>query len=231
MSSIDAEINYSPDFIKKVRYLMNSRRSKKLDDTYAKFTEEERPEFTNLLVDCGINPLEHLDSIPAYYAFGTSIYKELKIPPHIKSIGEYAFLNAGLIRVYTGQNIESIGEGAFAANGSLVELYLDNNGTLKKIGRGAFSNCSKLEGTILWDGIEEIDSQVFEFCTEMRDLRMLPSVKRIGDGAFFGCNKLKVWYYGTIDQFRQIRLDDIHLTHVNCLLKNGGNDWVLYKLY
>lgn len=227
----DSEVVYTPEFVAKIRGLMGTRRSKKLDGVYAQLNEDERPLFTNLLMDCGINPLEHLDDIPSYYAYGTSLYKELKVPPNIKSIGDYAFLNAGLIRVYTGHNIESIGEGAFAANSSLVELYLDNNDTLKKIGRGAFSNCSNLEGTIIWNGIEEIDSQVFEFCTNMKELRMWPSVKRIGDGAFFGCNKLKVWYYGTIDQFRQIRLDDSYLTHVNCLLNNGGNDWILYKLH
>jgi hypothetical protein len=112
-----------------------------------------------------------------------------------------------------------------------ITKYFDNNGTLKKIGRGAFSDCLNLWGTIIWDGIEEIDSQVFEYCTNLKDLKLWPSIKRIGDGAFFGCNKLKVWYYGTIDQFRQLKLEDTHLTHVNCLLKNGGNDWALYKLH
>ena len=226
----DEEIVYTPEFANKVRGLMRTRRSKKLDSVYAQLDEDERPLFTNLLMDSGINPLEHLDVIPNYYAYGTSLYKELKVPPNIKSIGDYAFLNAGLIKVQTGLYIESIGEGAFAANNGLKDIHLDNKGTLKKIGRGAFSNCSNLDRIVICDGIEEIDSQAFEFCTNMKELRMWPSVKRIGDGAFFGCNKLKVWYYGTINQFRQIKLDDSYLTHVNCLLKNGGNDWTLYKL-
>lgn len=227
---MSSKVRYSKEFVDKVRYLMSRRRSKKLDDTYAQFNEDERPLFTELIVECGADPLEYLDNIPAYFAFNTSLYKELKIPDHIKSIGEYAFLNAGLIRVYTGHNIESIGEGAFASNYSLKELYLDNKGTLKKIGRGAFSSCPNLEGTIIWSGIEEIDSQAFELCSHMEELRLFPSIKRIGDGAFLGCNELEVWYYGTFEQFKQVKVDDIYLTHVHCLLDKSTNDWVLYGL-
>ena len=71
---------------------------------------------------------------------GDKIVSELVIPESVTSVNNYALFNCRSIKKVTGgENVKSIGVGAFSGNVKLSELHLGSS--VKKIGNEAFSQC------------------------------------------------------------------------------------------
>lgn len=73
-------------------------------------------ELTQVLLQAGIDPLEHLDYIPAGY-FGewyrNSYYQ---IPDHIKSIGSHAFDNSSITKLFVPKSVVVFGDECFTGS-------------------------------------------------------------------------------------------------------------------
>ncbi len=100
---------------------------------------------------------EGIDEI-GYYAFSDmKTVKSISIPKSVKEIGGFAFENSGIKKITIGK-------------------------TVKKIHRGIFYNCQKLE-TVNWH-YKEIPSYTFEECESLKKINMYTKIKTIGKEAF-----------------------------------------------
>lgn len=66
---------------------------------------------------------------------------------------------------------------------------------IKRIGRGAFENCSKLKNATIPEGIEEIDAYAFRGCTALTNILIPNSIKEINYNAFDDCTSLNYNIY------------------------------------
>lgn len=76
------------------------------------------------------------------------------------------------------------------------------------VGSNAFTNCNKIIGIILSDGIITIDGYAFSDCGRLVSITIPQSVSRIEVGAFFLCDQLTdVFYRGAPGQWNTIETD------------------------
>ena len=68
--------------------------------------------------------------------------------------------------------------------------------SLISIGKGAFSNCTKLTQIIIPEKVMTIGSSAFSMCESISNLIIPNSVNEIGDGAFSACGGLKTLMLG-----------------------------------
>jgi hypothetical protein len=219
--------DYSKEFVTKVKSYIHLAKKKGLNSVYEMFNEDETPLLTQLLLDSGINPLSELNWIPDNFATETSIPSDLIIPDHIYKIGEFSFFTAGLKRVEVGDNVRSIGKGAFANNPNLTQIEFSSYGNLTHIGDGAFSNLFSIQQIYIPEGVEIIEQQAFEFNKSLKGVTLPSSLKHLGSGTFFGASRVRVFYNGSLEDFSHIDWKDEYLDHVYCRDING--QWVLYK--
>ena len=105
--------------------------------------DEVTPEFTRLLLDSGINPLDYLKYIPDYYMSGNKLLKNITISDNIKGIGNESFGScSNLTEIKIPDNVEYIGDYGFAYCKNLKKVIIGNG--CKNIGAYAFSDCPNL---------------------------------------------------------------------------------------
>jgi len=109
----------------------------------------------------------------------------------ISNAGKYVSLEL------TGDNITSIGEGAFGNCTSLTSVTIPNGVT--EIGQEAFSCCTSLTKIDIPNSVIKIDNATFGGCTSLTSIKIPDSVEIIGGWAFDGCTSLtSVTFNGTI---------------------------------
>ena len=96
--------------------------------------------------------------------------------------------DASVKKLTVPAGIVRIDDGAFAALAGLEEIEFSE--TEKIIGKGAFSQDTKLTKVILHEGIEQIDDEAFFGCTKMANVIIPSSVKSVGARAFKQCTAL-----------------------------------------
>ena len=80
--------------------------------------------------------------------------------------------------------------------------------SVKNIGIGAFSKCTKIATIVLPTNLVSINDNVFSECTNLTDVTIPNSINRIGYGAFEKCSKLKnVYYNGTKEQWDLLKIE------------------------
>ena len=110
------------------------------------------PAFTALLLKNNINPLEYMDEVPEYFAYGLDI-KEFIIPNNIIEISHCAFEDCSILTNITiGSGTTHIYNSAFSNCERLASITIPKS--VVYIGRGAFRNCSKLKD-VYYEGSEE----------------------------------------------------------------------------
>jgi len=87
------------------------------------------------------------------------------IPDGVKKIGEKAFEGRTGLKEIDFNEVEEIGEHAFAMCAGLDRLKLTS--AVRTIGKGAFQNCIGLSTVRIPDGVQSIDSAAF-VCTSMK---------------------------------------------------------------
>ena len=63
-------------------------------------------------------------------------------------------------------------------------------GSVKVIGKSAFSCCRELQRVILADGVDVIEPHAFSGCSKLRNVMLSNTLQSIGYSAFDGCNAL-----------------------------------------
>ena len=128
-------------------------------------------EFTTVILDADIDPLEYLDRIPTAYLCST-FTRDFKIPSNIKYIGAYALANTDIKEITIPSNVEHI-----------------NN--------YAFSECDYLEVVNIQSGLRTLRSGVFSSCYNLKQINFPPTLKEIGINCFLGCHALPEELYLT----------------------------------
>ena len=131
---------------------------------------------------CGIRSLKTIEShIPKYKAVDGILYNK-----DMSALLVYPRGKNGSIIIPEG--VTEIKAFAFA-NSKIEKVSFPDS--LKKIGKHAFYECSRLKSVDFGNGIDELGGvMAFAFCSIVK-LEIPPKVKTIGDGAFYYCDKLK----------------------------------------
>ena len=161
-------------------------------------------EFTQIILEANINPLEYMDYIPYGYLYNSSDLENFTIPDHIKTIGDWAFRGcSGLMGIDIPNSVESIGDYAFQFCEGLTNIIIPDG--VANIGWMAFCGCQELTNMVIGNGVTEIGSALFQDCIALKSVTIPSSVVRISTNAFRGCRKLKnIHYLGTKEQWQKI---------------------------
>ena len=114
--------------------------------------------------------------------------RSVSIPAGVTEIPTYAFVGCtSLKNVYLPDGITTIGTRAFAECG-LTSISLPS--TLKKLGGGAFYDCSGLTSITIPAGITTLESNMFQNCSNLRSVTLPDTVTHINMYAFQNCTSL-----------------------------------------
>ena len=96
--------------------------------------------------------------------------------------------SSSITSVTIGNNVTSIGDGAFYDCYELTRVTIPNSVT--SIGNHAFYDCSKLTSVTIPNSVTSIGDGAFAYCTCLTSITIPNNVTSIGDGAFYNCSKL-----------------------------------------
>ena len=115
--------------------------------------------FTDLLLESGINPLLHMNSIPTYFAYRTDNLKDLVIPRNVTSISIEAFSFCGSLRsVRLEDGVTELPMYAFASCQNLASVNIPRS--VEMISSHAFYDCPSLERVNYEGTVEEFQYYV-----------------------------------------------------------------------
>lgn len=97
-------------------------------------------------------------------------------------------LNSSFSSIVIGDNVESIGDHAFANYDSLKSVVISNN--VKQISSYAFYSNDNLEEVFFGSSVTSIGYSAFSGCRAIKKLTLPNSVTHIGSYAFSGCSML-----------------------------------------
>lgn len=140
------------------------------------------------------------------YAFGyqTNI-ENLKIPASVRKIDEHAFFFCNNLKSMTiahGNPHYHIEANCLIDSRNKVlirgcpDSVIPADGSVTKIGYGAFSGCDKLEHISVPDGVVKIEKYAFHYCTRLREISLPDSVTEIDPDAFF-CSMKNLTIFGS----------------------------------
>ena len=111
---------------------------------------------------------------------------EFAVPDTVTSIANYAFDNSpNITKVTIGENVKSIGTGAFRNCKSLETVVFEDSDTVQKaIGAYAFNNCPALTEVNFGNAVKSIGDEAFTACKSLESLEFPDSLESIGEGAF-----------------------------------------------
>ena len=98
------------------------------------------------------------------------------------------YYNSNLTSIYVGDNVTSIGSGAFSFCSNLTSITISDGVTT--IGHYAFDSCSSLTSITIPDGVTSIGNGAFIFCNGLTSITIPDSVTSIGNSAFYYCSSL-----------------------------------------
>lgn len=146
---------------------------------------------TQMLLAAGIDPLQHMDSIPLSYYDTYEGPTPPAIPQHIQSIKASAFFDS---------NIKQI-----VVPGSVVRIQ-----------SGAFDYAIELESITFEEGVTSIPTQCFIDCPVLEVVVLPGTLKHIEHHAFSRCPKLvEITYSGNINDWQNVDLSDNAFTESN----------------
>lgn len=108
-------------------------------------------------------------------------------PDTMKSIGEYAFYNAGLMDIFIPNGVEYIGKMAFADTGL---TYVTLPDSVNQTGDGLFAYCRILREIKLSNSMDRIGKWMFEDCIYLENVVLPSSIKVIAKEAFRNCQSI-----------------------------------------
>ena len=85
--------------------------------------------------------------------------------------------------------VTSIGDNAFSGCANLESVDLSGAPNLKTIG-SSFYDCTKLDGVMLYEGLEKIGGSAFNHCTSLGSIHIPSTVTEIGSWCFEDCKNL-----------------------------------------
>lgn len=108
----------------------------------------------------------------------------IELPARLLALGDYAFSNSGLAKLYFAENghLATIGDSAFNST-DLVSLTLP--GSLATIGSDVFFNCASLVSVTFEEGLTAIGNGTFNKCTALTEVHFPSTLRTMGVNTFF----------------------------------------------
>ncbi|MBO5908954.1 MAG: leucine-rich repeat domain-containing protein, partial [Clostridia bacterium] len=144
----------------------------------------------------------------------------LYIPESLAKIDECAFSGCSAMRV----SISPKNKHYITKNNCLIEKetktilwgrensIIPMDGSVKKIGAGAFEACEKLVNVKIPNNITEIGAAAFKACEKLKSVKIPLSVKSIGIFAFLSCPNLTISYSGTEEEWKRLYSAKVNVT-------------------
>ena len=126
------------------------------------------------------------------YAFWQCLeLTDVSIPQSLVTIGEGAFLEAGLKSLtVNGATLTNIGSHSFSYCSDLTSVSMPDV-SVKHIGNSAFSYCQSLISIEIPASVETIGMDAFAHCSSLTSVSFPASLTQIGSYAFANCQKLQ----------------------------------------
>ena len=166
-----------------------------------------------------INIPDSIASIGSYAFRGCSSLTSIKIPKSVVRIDSSAFSSSGLASITVdSRNLEysSVDGVLFNKNKTQLVTHPAGKGISYSIPNGvtsissyAFSGCSSLTSVTIPDGVTSIEPYAFQNCSRLASIAIPASVTTIYYGAFYQSNLMVVYYSGTIEQWKNIKIDSV----------------------
>ena len=111
------------------------------------------------------------------------------IPEGVTAINNAVFSgNSEMTSLVIPDSVTEIGDGAFSHT-AITEITIPDS--VNYIGDEAFYGCKNLKRVKLPDGITDIESYMFWYCSSLEQITIPKSATNIGEGAFGACGNLK----------------------------------------
>ncbi len=139
---------------------------------------------------------------------GNETLINLELGDNVCSIGEGAFVGCtALSRLTLGENVRIIGERAFEGCGNLTVVDIPDK--VETVGEAAFIDCYKLKIVRFGKSVKSIGTSAFEQCMQLRTVYLPASIERIESRAFYLCMSYTLTNYsGTEEQFKSIEIGE-----------------------
>ena len=146
--------------------------------------------------------------------------KEVILPEHLISVGDYAFEGCtGIRSINLPESLQSIGNNAFCGCTGLETIAFPRK--MNDIGRASFSNCIALKSAHLPDGITNIKLLLFSGCENLTDVRIPDSVIGIERDAFAGC--------GLMNRFERSDKEELYIDKWLICCKDTGKETLIIR--
>ena len=138
---------------------------------------------SNQEVTCVILP-EGIRSIGGYTFFECKYLQEVNFPSTLEEIGDDAFCLCERLTtpVHLPESVKRLGHGAFDNCTSIREAILP--GSVETIGNGVFHRCVGLINVTLQEGFPQIPDGMFVHCENLKQITLPESIRSIGLAAF-----------------------------------------------
>ncbi|MBQ7705059.1 MAG: leucine-rich repeat domain-containing protein, partial [Selenomonadaceae bacterium] len=150
-----------------------------------------------------VNISDGVEEIGDYAFYCCENLTEITIPNSVKKIGASAFSRCrGLTEINIPSSVEIIGSCAFGGDiffyEDQVAVSEDEFGDIDTEWVEAEEICEmNLEKINIAEGVKEIGSGAFQYCTKLTEIIIPDSVEKIGNNILRGCEKLQRVYINT----------------------------------
>ena len=128
----------------------------------------------------------------------------IEIPASVRYINRSTFSNCTNLKSVTiPSSVSEIRDYAFSDCTSLMDVTIPAN--IRWIEEGVFLNCTSLRNVTIPSKVEYIENYAFKGCTSLTSITIPISVKTI-DNEAFNDNEAKIYYDGTKEQWKAIKL-------------------------
>lgn len=120
---------------------------------------------------------------------GLRSIRKCTLGENVKSIGSGAFSScSGLSYINIPEGVTKIGLSAFAGCSNLVSIDLPST---VELGGNCFKGCKSLKSVVIPNTATIIEAATFWECENLAQIDIPSSVKEIGGSVFYGCKRLK----------------------------------------
>ncbi|MCI6734334.1 MAG: leucine-rich repeat protein [Clostridiales bacterium] len=165
------------------------------------------------------DPVEKLHKNGNYVFFACASLDDVVLPESLKKVGKYMFGRCDSLRKVNLENVEYIGEYAFAqtaVSARKVESLLQtiDLSSAKEVGEAAFINCYAINSTVYADNLTKIGAYAFDgtnlngfYANALEEIGehafagienvnfdrfvVTENLRKVGSAAFFGCKYLE----------------------------------------
>ena len=134
---------------------------------------------------------DSMTTIPDGTFKGCTSLTDLVLPPNLKTIGDYAFSDAGIVDVVLPNSVETIGAYAFRQTNNRTIETVTFSSNLKTIGDYAFAGVLITE-IDLPDSLESIGKNAFAGAKNLQSFHLPKNVTSLGTDIFIYCSSLAI---------------------------------------